>query len=182
MERLGINADDSVLAITSAGCNVLHYALSARCKAIHAVDMNPCQGHILELKLSAIQALEYQDFWLIFGEGQHPDFEKILTNKLSPYLSSSVCPACGPQVLTYRHAYAYWKAHSDQFSRNFYYRGYSGWALRVSQVAFTLAAVRGSVKKLCQADSVAEQESIWQRSLRPVLLNKILMKGFLGNP
>jgi len=88
VERLGINSEDSVLAITSAGDNVLHYALAARCKAIHAVDMNPCQGHILELKLAAIQALEYADFWLIFGQGRHPNFEKILTTKLSPYLSS----------------------------------------------------------------------------------------------
>jgi hypothetical protein len=51
-------------------------------------DMNPCQGHILELKLAAIHALEYTDFWMIFGEGKHPDFERILTSKLSPFLSS----------------------------------------------------------------------------------------------
>lgn len=37
MRKLGINADDSVLAITSAGDNVLHYALAAQCKRIHAV-------------------------------------------------------------------------------------------------------------------------------------------------
>lgn len=52
--------------------------------------MNPCQGHILELKLAAIQALEYNDFWLIFGEGRHPGFDKLLTTKLSPFLSSYV--------------------------------------------------------------------------------------------
>lgn len=52
------------------------------------IDMNPCQGHILELKLAAIQALEYNDFWLIFGEGRHPEFDKLLTTKLSPFLSS----------------------------------------------------------------------------------------------
>jgi len=85
-------------------------------------------------------------------------------------------------MLISRHAYAYWMTHSNQFSRNFYYRGYSGWALRVSQVAFTLAAVTGSVKRLCRATSVAEQEAIWRNKLRPVLLNRFLMKGFLGNP
>jgi betaine lipid synthase len=52
--------------------------------------MNPCQGHILELKLAAIQSLEYADFWMIFGEGRHPDFDKLLTTKLSPFLSSWV--------------------------------------------------------------------------------------------
>jgi betaine lipid synthase len=49
-------------------------------------------------------------------------------------------------------------------------------------MAFALAAVRGSVQKLCQATSVEEQETIWRKKLRPVLLNKVLMKGFLGNP
>jgi betaine lipid synthase len=80
------------------------------------------------------------------------------------------------------HAYAYWKTHADQFSRNFYFRGYSGWALRLAQVAFFLAGVSGDVKRLCQATTIAEQERIWQKKLRPVLLNKIMLKGFLGNP
>jgi S-adenosylmethionine:diacylglycerol 3-amino-3-carboxypropyl transferase len=43
VQRLGINADDKILAITSAGDNVLHYAIAANVKTIHAVDMNPCQ-------------------------------------------------------------------------------------------------------------------------------------------
>lgn len=103
VKKLGINKDDHILAITSAGDNVLHYAVAAQCERIHAVgklvtavvcepaygpDMNPCQGHILELKLAAIQTLEYADFWMIFGEGRHPQFERLLTTKLSPFLSS----------------------------------------------------------------------------------------------
>ena len=50
--------------------------------------MNPCQGHILELKLAAVHALDYQDFWMMFGVGRHPDFDRLLTSKLSPFLSS----------------------------------------------------------------------------------------------
>ncbi|OXG17402.1 betaine lipid synthase [Cryptococcus neoformans Tu401-1] len=168
VKKLNINKNDHILAITSAGDNVLHYALAAKPARIHAVDMNPCQGHILELKLAAIQALEYNDFWLIFGEGRHPGFDKLLTTKLSPFLSS--------------HAYAYWKTHASQFSRNFYFRGYSGWALRLAQIAFFIAGVRGDVKRLCQASSTAEQEKIWQKKIRPVFLNKVMVKLFLGNP
>ncbi|KAK8849633.1 hypothetical protein IAR55_004968 [Kwoniella newhampshirensis] len=168
VKKLGINKEDHVLAITSAGDNVLHYALAAQPARIHAVDMNPCQGHILELKLAAIQALEYNDFWMLFGEGRHPRFEKLLTTKLSPFLSS--------------HAYAYWKAHSSQFCRNFYFRGYSGWALRLAQVAFFLAGVRGDVRRILNASSTQEQERIWTKSLKPVFLNRVMMKLFLGNP
>ena len=80
------------------------------------------------------------------------------------------------------HAYAYWKAHSGQFSRNFYFRGYSGWALRLAQVAFFLAGVSGHVKRLCEAKTTEEQERIWRKHLRPVMLNSVMLKGFLGNP
>lgn len=37
VKKLGINKNDHVLAITSAGDNVLHYALAAHCERIHAV-------------------------------------------------------------------------------------------------------------------------------------------------
>lgn len=43
VQKLGINADDNILAITSAGDNVLHYAIASNVHTIHAVDMNPCQ-------------------------------------------------------------------------------------------------------------------------------------------
>ena len=81
-----------------------------------------------------------------------------------------------------RHAFAYWKTHADQFSRNFYFRGYSGWALRLAQVAFLIAGVAGDVKQICTAPSTDEQERIWQKRLRPIMLNKVMVKGFLGNP
>jgi betaine lipid synthase len=38
------------------------------------------------------------------------------------------------------------------------------------------------VRRLCEAKTVEEQERIWKKHLRPVLLNKIMLKGFLGNP
>ena len=79
------------------------------------------------------------------------------------------------------HAYAYWKTHASQFSRNFYFRGYSGWALRLAQIAFFLAGVRKNVKKLCNATTTAEQNRIWNKKLRPILLNRVMVRGFLGN-
>ena len=36
-----VTEDDTIFAIASAGDNVLHYAINARPKRIHAVDMNP---------------------------------------------------------------------------------------------------------------------------------------------
>lgn len=47
------------------GDNALHYAIAAQVKRIHAIDMNPAQGHLLELKLAAISTLPYEDFWKV---------------------------------------------------------------------------------------------------------------------
>jgi betaine lipid synthase len=42
--------------------------------------------------------------------------------------------------------------------------------------------VRGDVARLCKAKTTAEQERIWRKKLRPIIMSKILVKGFFGNP
>ena len=70
-EALALGADDTVLVITSAGCNVLDYALTGP-RRVHAVDANPRQSALLDLKLAGIRALSYDDFFAVFGRGYHP--------------------------------------------------------------------------------------------------------------
>jgi S-adenosylmethionine-diacylglycerol 3-amino-3-carboxypropyl transferase len=67
-QALGIAPGDRMLVITSAGCNVLDYALAGPA-AIHAVDANPRQNALLELKLAGIRRLAFDDFFLLFGAG-----------------------------------------------------------------------------------------------------------------
>lgn len=100
------------MCITSAGDNALHYLIAGKAKRIHCVDMNPCQGHLLELKLAAIHSLEYKEFYQIFGNGYCKDFDGLLDSKIGPHLSS--------------HAYSFWKANAGAFATSFYSKGYSG--------------------------------------------------------
>ncbi|KZT42398.1 hypothetical protein SISSUDRAFT_1058490 [Sistotremastrum suecicum HHB10207 ss-3] len=167
MMRLNISADDSLFVITSAGDNALHYAIGAQPKRIHCVDMNPCQGHLLELKLAAIQTLEFDDFFALFGEGRHPDFRALLDKKIAPLLSSS--------------AYQFWRINEKAFSSSFYLRGYSGWALRMAKWAFWIAGVSDDVAALCRAASIDEQQRIWDQKLRPVIMNPVVV-ALLKNP
>ncbi|CAI4218635.1 unnamed protein product [Parascedosporium putredinis] len=95
---LKIGPDDVILAITSAGDNILSYARQGPAR-IHAVDLNPTQNHLLELKVASYTALPYEDFWMLFGEGKHPRFRELLMTKLSPHLSSR--------------AFQYWVANVD---------------------------------------------------------------------
>ncbi|KDR80288.1 hypothetical protein GALMADRAFT_92595 [Galerina marginata CBS 339.88] len=161
MKVLDLTSEDSTLVITSAGDNALHYAISAQPKRIHCVDMNPCQGHLLELKLAALQSLSYDDFFLLFGHGQHSNFRSLLDSRLSPHLSSS--------------AYQFWRVNDDAFSTSFYMHGYSGLALRLAKIIFKLVGVTRDVEALCDSDTLEEQARIWKEKLRPVLLNPVVV-------
>ncbi|KAJ7494387.1 hypothetical protein B0H11DRAFT_2156166 [Mycena galericulata] len=167
MRHLELTSNDSVLAITSGGDNVLHYAISAGPAQIHCVDMNPCQGHLVELKLAAIHTLEYDDFFAMFGEGRHPNFRNLLDTRIAPHISAA--------------AYEFWQKNGDAFSSAFYLRGYSGWAIYLMGLVFKWAGASQHVMDLCNAETLREQERIWWTHLRPVMLNPVVV-ALLKNP
>src|SRR5271163_748182 len=85
-EALQLTPRDTVAVITSAGCNALDYALQGP-RAIHAVDMNPRQNALLELKIAGIRHLEYDDFFALFGRGrcqQGPELYRRFLRKALP--------------------------------------------------------------------------------------------------
>ena len=102
---LKIKNDDAVLCVTSAGDNVLDYILQANPRRVHAVDLNPNQNHLLELKIAALQTLQYAQVWQMFGEGRILNFRNILLDKLSPHLSSQACQ------FWVQHAYVFSSSH-----------------------------------------------------------------------
>ncbi|KAF2016249.1 hypothetical protein BU24DRAFT_462429 [Aaosphaeria arxii CBS 175.79] len=167
---LKVRADDVVLAIGSAGDNILSFCLEAP-RRVHAVDLNPSQNHLLELKVAAFSALPYSDVWKMFGEGHHPEFRNLLVNKLSPHMSSL--------------AFQFWLQNGpDVFgnkSKGLYYTGGSGNALTLIGWLFRVLGMGDEVKKLCAAQTLAEQREIWQRSIKSVLHSKLLTWVVLGN-
>jgi len=63
---LAIGPDDDVLSITSAGDNVLALLLCEP-RSVTAVDLNPAQQALLELKLAAIRRLDHAAFACLCG-------------------------------------------------------------------------------------------------------------------
>lgn len=159
---LNIGPDDVILAITSAGDNILDY-LQKGPKRVHAVDLNPNQNHLLELKVASYLALGHRDMWKIFGEGKHADFRNLLISKLSPHLSSQ--------------AFQYWLQHTHVFSskrgHGLYETGGSRHAIRMIRYLANIFGLQGQIDKLCEAQSIAEQRAIWPK-IRGVLLSKPL--------
>ena len=83
-ELLGLSPDSTVVAITSAGCNVLDYLLDGPA-AIHAVDVNYRQNAVLSLKLALLEAGDHQALFSLFGEGGGQGYRDIYA-ALRPFL------------------------------------------------------------------------------------------------
>jgi S-adenosylmethionine-diacylglycerol 3-amino-3-carboxypropyl transferase len=157
---LRLGHDDSVLVITSAGCNALDYALEAP-RIIHAVDANPRQTALLELKIAGIRRLGFDDFFAVFGRGCAPDFAQIYFDCLRTELSDF--------------ASRYWDERLHWFSgrgwrRSFYDCGLSGLVARVcSAVVERRRGLRDSFERLLGATSLTQQQEIYDRELEPRL-------------
>ncbi|KAF8473207.1 hypothetical protein BDZ91DRAFT_675824 [Kalaharituber pfeilii] len=166
---LKINERDVVLALTSAGDNILSYIIDASAKRVHAVDMNPAQNHLLELKLAAFTAkLPQEDIWAMFGRGIHPDFRNLLINKLSPHLSSR--------------AMQFWLENSYRFTRcGLYESGGSRIAIKMTRWLFRLFGVARYVDMICSAKTLNEQREIWREKLRPVILSWWVSWAIISN-
>ena len=167
-QLLNIGRDDVILAITSAGDNILDY-LQKSPRRIHAVDLNPNQNHLLELKVASFIALGYQDVWKIFGEGKHSNFRELLISRLSPHLSSQ--------------AFQYWLNNAHFFTsasgHGLYETGGSRHAIKMVRYLFRIFGLTGQVKKLCEAQTLSEQRELWPR-IRRVLMSRPLHWAVVG--
>jgi S-adenosylmethionine-diacylglycerol 3-amino-3-carboxypropyl transferase len=160
---LDLGPGDTVLAITSAGCNALDYAL-AGVRRVHAVDANPRQTALLELKLAGLRALAYEDFYALFGEGRHPGFawlyRSCLREQLSPF------------------ARGYWDRHTHWFTQrdaagSFYFFGLAGRVARAFRLYLQARPrLRDAVQDLLGARSLEEQRATYDARVAPQLWNR----------
>lgn len=175
---LELTSEDRVLVITSAGCNALDYALAGPAH-VHAVDMNPRQNALLELKMAGIRKLDYSDFFRLFGDGHHPQAAKLYRSTLRQEL--------GPWSQTY---WDRWIKFFDSRKRTFYYRGTSGaFARMIRYYIDRVSKMRSEVHSILECQTVEEQQEIfgqieqkfWTRSMK-FALNRDTTLSMLGVP
>lgn len=147
---LQLSADDNVLVITSAGCNALDYVLD-RPNHVHAVDMNPRQNALLELKKSAIRELPFPDFFRMFGEGYLPGIRTRYGSTLRKHLSERSRVFWDKRIKWF-----------DNSRRSFYYRGTSGsFARMIRMYTDRFIKVRPEIDGLLAAQTIEEQQDIY---------------------
>lgn len=154
-EALELSGGDRVLMITSAGCNALDYVLDGP-ERIDAVDVNPRQNALLELKIAGIRHLEFEDFFAMFGGGRLPRARSVYEDRLRPALSDWS-----------RRYWDRWIVFFDNPRRSFYYRGASGMFAQLVKIYIDrVLKVRDHVNALFEASSLEEQRRIYEQHLR----------------
>lgn len=154
-QALELTSEDDVLVITSAGCNALDYALQAP-RHVYAVDMNPRQNALLDLKCAAIRSLDFEQFWEMFGRGHLHSVRQVYRRKLRPEMGDW--------------SRSYWDRHIRFFEnpkRPFYFRGTSGNLARALNVYINrVLHARKWCDAILAAQTVPEQREIYVRHLR----------------
>lgn len=159
---LELTPKDNLLVITSAGCNALSYALTGL-NHVYAVDMNPRQNAVLELKIAGIKNLDYETFFQMFGKGKCPNILPIYKEKLRPFLSAW--------------SQTYWdkkiKKYFDGRRKSFFFCGTSGsFARYLNRYIDVVSRMRPAVNALLAAKTIEEQKEIWQNSIRKKLFSR----------
>ena len=177
-QALNLTSKDHLLVITSAGCNALDYLL-AGAGHVYAVDMNPRQNALLELKASAIRNLEYDQFFEMFGRGRLPMVEALYASKLRGDLS--------PLSRKY---WDRWIKFFDHPKKSFYFRGTSGaFANMVVDYTKQVARCHKEIIELLDAPNLQVQrdlyadvkKKIWSKTMR-FAMNRDTTLSLLGVP
>jgi len=159
-QALQLTAQDNLLVITSAGCNALDYALQGPA-VVHAVDANPRQTALLELKLAGVRTLDFEDFFLLFGQGRHSAFEELYRDVLRAGLSEF--------------AQTFWDRNGGWFSQpdardTFYYFGLSGVVARGFRAYLRVRPkLRDGIEAMFEARSLDEQRAIYDSRIEPLM-------------
>lgn len=153
---LQLTPTDRMMVITSAGCNVLDYLLTG-VQHIDAVDMNPYQNALLELKIASIRNLDFETFFQIFGQGACSSIQTLYRERLRSELSES--------------SRKFWDRKIGLFSgrRNggsFYFSGPCGqFARLINGYIDFWTRLRPEVEELFACQSLVEQRELYERKI-----------------
>lgn len=165
IDRKLLELDDSskVVVLTSAGCNVLDYLLDSPTE-INAIDVNPRQNALLNLKLALIKHSNFDDLFAMFGQGSHTEFREVYSG-VRQFLTDDDQQFWDKKIVYF-----------DQNSRkkSFYYYGASGLlAWVISQYLSRNKELRDGLFSLFDAEDLAEQKAIFDR-IEPMIWGKFM--------
>lgn len=163
---LNFDEHSEIVMLTSAGCNALDYLLDNP-KSIDAIDVNPRQNALLDLKKGLFQVGTHQDLYNYFGTGAFDQAKEFYRANLKSTLQAD-------------YSREFWDNNiGDYFSgrgvrKSFYWRGSSGTvAWMVRQWLKTQPETERLIQKLFDSQNMTDQQAVYD-ALEPRFLNRFL--------
>jgi S-adenosylmethionine-diacylglycerol 3-amino-3-carboxypropyl transferase len=155
---LQIGTGDRIVTITSAGCNALNYLLFNP-EQIDAIDLNPHQTALLELKIAAIRSLPHSKFFAMFGEGKIERHRETYAQWLRPFLS--------------KQSRRIWDRHIDYFDllgSGLYFNGLAGtFARSMNLYVKCRPGMREDLDQFLNLDNIRLQAEFYRSKIAPRL-------------
>jgi S-adenosylmethionine-diacylglycerol 3-amino-3-carboxypropyl transferase len=165
-----IQPSDVVLSITSGGCNVLAFLLDDPRKVI-ALDLNPHQNHLLELKMAAFRKLSYRQLLAFFGVRPSAARLALYRERLRPVLSDD--------------ARRFWDGQPAKIARGLIHAGrYEKYMRLLRKILITPTGRQRLARKMFEAEDPAERERLYRRRwLGPgwTLLTRVMLSRRLNS-
>lgn len=138
----------SILCITASGARPLSLLLTDP-ERIVAIDLNPTQNYLLELKMVAIKHYTHAEYLAFIGVSHLSGPQR--THAYRTLLRSALS----------HNAQVFWDAHEDAIAAGVIYCGM--WEKLQKVMAQSLRLIGFPMQKLLQANSLEEQKQIWEK-------------------
>ncbi len=169
MKALDVTPDDDVISIASGGDNTFVLLLSNP-KSITAVDINQAQIFLLELKIRAIQSLEYDDFVGFIGAR---------SSRNRQHLYSHIRHSLSDE------ARGYWDTQTESICKGIIHSGkFEKYFSIFRRIILPIIHTQKNVRKLLEASSLEQQKTfydeIWNNQRWQWLFHVFFGKFLLG--
>ncbi|MFQ5806604.1 MAG: DUF3419 family protein [Phycisphaerae bacterium] len=152
---LRVGPDDTVISISSAGCNPLNF-LCQNPKRLITIDSNPAQNAIVELKLAGIETLDHATFFDIFAARNPAVVTKVYRSRLRPRLSAR--------------SKEFWDRNLWMVHRGLYDFGKMGMAARIVRfVVRGLGISQRHTERFFESRSLEAQAEMYRKYVEPRL-------------
>lgn len=145
--------DDTVISISSAGCNPLNF-LAQNPRRLISVDSNPAQNALLELKLAGLETLDHPTFFDIFAARNPKVVTRVYTDKLRPNISPR--------------SREYWDKNLWMVERDLYRYGRMGLFCRILRRFLSMLGVNEKTREeFFELRTLEEQKEYYDRHIGP---------------
>lgn len=154
MDRRAFNLtpDDTVISITSAGCNPLNFLCQNPAKLI-SIDGNPAQTALLELKLAGIDALNHETFFDIFAVRNPGRITRVYRSQLRQRISLR--------------ARAFWDKNLWKAARGIYQFGRMGLFCRVLRAYLRAFFTPRQIDEFLDSPTLEAQRAWYHKNVAP---------------